>query len=302
MNHVAKRTITGLFVGGGIIALFLCCPLRGILPIVLALSTLAQLEFYQMTRKYEPVAWLGLLMGAVWIVAMGLWGFGVELFSDIAIYAIPALLLSFLVLCLVVLFSPGHQRPIGSIAVTMLGFLYVPFLLSFFLLTIQLPGEGFWLSPPTEGPASRAGLYTLLALVALAKFSDTGGFAFGMAFGRHKMCPTISPKKSWEGLAGSMIFAAATAAVFLAIARHFGWATHVPIWGMLSYPMALAVGAAAALVATASDLIESRFKREVEVKDSATFMPAGMGGFLDMLDSTLFIPALVYPILVSVMP
>ena len=138
--------------------------------------------------------------------------------------------------------------------------------------------------------------------MALAKFSDTGGFAFGMAFGRHKMCPTISPKKSWEGLAGSMIFAAATAAVFLAIARHFGWATHVPIWGMLSYPMALAVGAAAALVATASDLIESRFKREVEVKDSATFMPAGMGGFLDMLDSTLFIPALVYPILVSVMP
>ena len=55
----------------------------------------------------------------------------------------------------------------------------------------------------------------------------------------------------------------------------------------------------AALVATASDLIESRFKREVGVKDSATFMPAGMGGFLDMLDSTLFIPALAYPILLS---
>jgi phosphatidate cytidylyltransferase len=53
-------------------------------------------------------------------------------------------------------------------------------------------------------------------------------------------------------------------------------------------------------VATASDLIESRFKREVGVKDSATFMPAGMGGFLDMLDSTLFLPAIVYPLMIAV--
>ena len=51
-----------------------------------------------------------------------------------------------------------------------------------------------------------------------------------------------------------------------------------------------------ALAATAGDLIESRFKRECGVKDSATFMPAGMGGFLDMLDSIIFLPALVYPV------
>ena len=59
-------------------------------------------------------------------------------------------------------------------------------------------------------------------------------------------------------------------------------------------PDAAAVGALIALLATVGDLIESRFKRACGVKDSATFMPAGMGGFLDMFDSILFIPALLY--------
>jgi phosphatidate cytidylyltransferase len=295
MNHVAKRTFVGITVGLGIIALFLFCPLRGILPIVLALSTLAQLEFYQMTRRYEPVTWFGLLIGGVFVLSTGLFGFSPDIFA-LAFYFAPALVLAFLLLCLFVLFNARYKNPVGSISVTLLGFLYVPFLLSFFLLTTQFTGRGFW---GHEMWTSRAGLYTLLALIALAKFSDTGGFAFGLAFGKHKMCPSISPKKSWEGLAGSMVFAAATAVVFLWIARRFDWADAMPVWGSLSYPCMIAVGVAAALAATAGDLIESRFKREVGVKDSATFMPAGMGGFLDMLDSTLFLPALAYPLLLA---
>ena len=295
MNPVAKRTIAGLTVGLSIIALFLYCPLRGIMPIVFALSTLAQLEFYQMTRKYEPVTWFGLLAGGGFVLAAGLFGFNPDIFVLVFCF-VPALLLTFLLLCLFVLFNARYKNPLGSIAITLLGFFYVPLLLSFFLLTTQFTGRGFW---GQDMWTSRVGLYTLLALVALAKFSDTGGFAFGMAFGRHKMCPSISPKKSWEGLVGSMLFAAATAVVFLRIARHFGWADDIPAWGFLTYPRAVAFGAVAALVATASDLIESRFKREVGVKDSATFMPAGMGGFLDMLDSTLFIPALAYPLLLT---
>ena len=91
-----------------------------------------------------------------------------------------------------------------------------------------------------------------------------------------------------------MLFSAATACVFLALARRFGWGETVRLWSALTYPVAAACGAATALLATAGDLIESRFKRACGVKDSATFMPAGMGGFLDMFDSILFIPALVY--------
>ena len=188
--------------------------------------------------------------------------------------------------------TAASGKPISSVATTLLGFFYVPFLLGFFLLTVQLGARGVWGGVPDTW--TRHGLYTLLALVATAKFSDTGGFAFGMAFGKHKMCPTISPKKSWEGLVGSMLFSAATACVFLALARRFGWGETVRFWSVLTYPSACALGAATALLATVGDLIESRFKRACGVKDSATFMPAGMGGFLDMFDSILFIPALAY--------
>ena len=296
MNPILKRTLCGLGVGALVIGLFLYCPLRALMPIVLVLSTFAQLEFYMMVKKkYEPVTWFGLLMGAVCVVMSGVLGFGKGLMW-LGAFLYPALLASFAILCLIVLFRARYRNPVGSIAVTLMGFLYVPFLLSFFLLVPQLTCCP-WMD--VGAPESRAGLYTLFALIAVAKFSDTGGFAFGMAFGKHKMCPTISPKKSWEGLFGSMVFSAVTAAVMLALARHFEWGNDIKVWNMLTYPVAMGSGAVMALVATACDLIESRFKREFDVKDSSCFLPAGMGGLLDMFDSVLFIPALVYPFLVA---
>ena len=256
MNHVLKRTLTGLAVGAGVIAIFLWCPLRGVMPIVVVLSALVQLEFYQMAKVREPATVVGLLLGTAWLVAVGLYGFGDGLLSLAMVFPFALVLASFAV-CAWVLFQPRFTQPISAVATTLFGFLYVPFLLGFFLLVVQLGARGVWGGVPDTW--TRHGLYTLLALVATAKFSDTGGFAFGMAFGKHKMCPTISPKKSWEGLVGSMLFSAATA-----------------------------------LLATVGDLIESRFKRACGVKDSSTFMPAGMGGFLDMFDSILVIPAIAY--------
>ncbi len=305
MNPILKRTLSGLGVGALVIGLFLYCPLRALMPIILVLSTFAQLEFYMMAKKkYEPVTWFGLLMGAVLLVWVGFAGFNRAGFSVFVFFA-PALLLALFVLSLFVLFHSRYRNPVGSIAVTLMGFLYVPFLLSFFLLIAQLTGDGWWGFKSSLGHddawLSRAGLYTLFALIAVAKFSDTGGFAFGMAFGKHKMCPTISPKKSWEGLVGSMVFSAVTAAVMLAIARHFGWGQDIQFWNALTYPVAMGGGAVMALVATACDLIESRFKREFDVKDSSCFLPAGMGGLLDMFDSVLFIPALAYPFLLAFM-
>ena len=128
----------------------------------------------------------------------------------------------------------------------------------------------------------------MLYLIAIVKISDMGGFAFGvssaklMKGGNHKMCPTISPNKSWEGLAGSVIASCVLSCCFMPI-THF------------SCPKALAFGVTAALVGTFGDLVESKFKRWVGVKDSSTFMPAGMGGFLDMFDSLLFAPAVLLP-------
>jgi phosphatidate cytidylyltransferase len=133
--------------------------------------------------------------------------------------------------------------------------------------------------------ARRFGNAMLLYLIAIVKISDMGGFAFGVGamklFGRtHKLCPTISPNKSWEGLFGSVFASCVISCAFLPV-------THFVV------PKALAFGVAAAILGTAGDLVESKLKRWVGVKDSATFMPAGLGGFLDMFDSLLIAPAVL---------
>ena len=136
--------------------------------------------------------------------------------------------------------------------------------------------------------AVKFGNLWMLYLIAIVKFSDMGGFAFGMSSaklmkgGNHKLCPTISPNKSWEGLFGSVFASSVMSCAWMSF-THFG------------IGKALAFGVAAALVGTFGDLVESKFKRWVGVKDSATFMPAGLGGFLDMFDSLLFAPAALLP-------
>ena len=134
----------------------------------------------------------------------------------------------------------------------------------------------------------RLGNVMLLYVIAIVKFSDVGGFAFGltsaklMKGGNHKLCPTISPNKSWEGLFGS-IFASCLVSCSFMGATGFG------------VVKSLACGVTAALVGTAGDLVESKFKRWVGVKDSSTMkITNGMGGFLDMIDSLLFAPAVLY--------
>ncbi|WP_250027251.1 phosphatidate cytidylyltransferase [Actinoplanes maris] len=140
--------------------------------------------------------------------------------------------------------------------------IYVPFLLSFGVL-LQLPDAG-------EDGRWRV-LCTLLAVV----LSDTGGYAVGVFFGKHKMAPSISPGKTWEGFAGSLLSAAIGSALLL----HF--LLEIPFyWGLL-------FGALISVVAVAGDLAESMLKRDLGLKDMSNLLP-GHGGLMDRLDSILF--------------
>jgi phosphatidate cytidylyltransferase len=136
---------------------------------------------------------------------------------------------------------------------------YVPFLGGFAAL----------LATPDDG-ARR--VFTMVTLVVL---SDTGGYVSGVLFGRHPMAPSVSPKKSWEGLAGSLVACGVGGAVLLGLFFHvwFGWGA---LFGL---------GIAAA--ATVGDLGESLFKRDLGVKDMSRLLP-GHGGLMDRLDSVLF--------------
>lgn len=114
----------------------------------------------------------------------------------------------------------------------------------------------------------------VLCLMLGVVFSDIGGYAAGVLFGKHPMVPAISPKKSWEGFAGSLI--SGTAAAVLAVT----FLLDKPPW------VGIPLGIMLVVTGTLGDLIESQVKRDLGIKDMGTLLP-GHGGLMDRLDSVL---------------
>jgi phosphatidate cytidylyltransferase len=147
---------------------------------------------------------------------------------------------------------------VSDAAASLLIIAYVPLLGSFAALMLA-EGQGV------------ARVVTFLLIVVM---SDTGGYIAGVLFGKHPMAPKISPKKSWEGVAGSLILGTA-AGICMAI-----FALDVPFW------VGIILGVRLVAVGTCGDLIESMIKRDLGIKDMSSFLP-GHGGVMDRLDSLL---------------
>lgn len=164
----------------------------------------------------------------------------------------------------------GYQRDIGAAALIMV---YVPFLLGF-AAPLTTPEDGQW---------------RIVATLAAVVLSDTGGFVAGVLFGRHPMAPVISPKKSWEGFAGSVVAAGAGSAAIL-------WALLdvAPWWGAV-------FGVVIAVAAVLGDLAESLLKRDLGIKDMSNILP-GHGGIMDRLDSIVFAVPTAYLLLSVLAP
>ncbi|MDJ0975750.1 MAG: phosphatidate cytidylyltransferase [Planctomycetota bacterium] len=139
---------------------------------------------------------------------------------------------------------------------------------------------GLLFSAMTEIASGPEGAMRCLFVVLVAKCSDMGGWLVGKPFGKHKMVPTVSPGKSWEGTAGGIAMSVA-AAVFLpsllGLELESGWS----VAGQVGFGVLLAV------VSILAGVTQSGFKRRVDAKDSSTLIPE-MGGVLDMIDSLLF--------------
>ena len=129
------------------------------------------------------------------------------------------------------------------------------------------------------GPAGGAGL--LLFLVALTQFNDVAQFTWGKLFGKHKITPTVSPKKTWEGFLGGLL----TTTVLAAFAG--------PILTPMSAPWSALAGAIIALSGFLGDVTISAFKRDLGVKDSGGLIP-GHGGILDRVDSLTYSAPIFY--------
>lgn len=126
-----------------------------------------------------------------------------------------------------------------------------------------------------EGP------FLLFAFVLVVALGDIGAYFVGVARGKHKIAPSISPAKSWEGLAGGLAMALlAGGLVSFVLAR-------------VDVSEGLGLSLIVALLALPGDLAESMVKREIGTKDSGSILP-GHGGFLDRLDAILFTAPIVY--------
>ena len=135
---------------------------------------------------------------------------------------------------------------------------YVPFLGSFAVLLTAKEGGEWW----------------TLAFLILVIATDTGAYVSGLSFGKHPMAPKISPKKTWEGFAGSVVVAL-VAGILLAV-----------FMIDMTWYFGIVFGLTIVATATIGDLTESLIKRDLGIKDISTWLP-GHGGFLDRLDSVL---------------
>ena len=133
---------------------------------------------------------------------------------------------------------------------------------------------------------------SILILIAFCFIwiSDTGAYMVGSLIGKHKMCPRISPKKSWEGLCGGLALCGVIGFVLPSVAAAAGFPGAIPAFSAIEYAL---IGVAIGVLSTLGDLVESLIKRSVGVKDSGVFLP-GHGGALDRIDSLLLVaPALL---------
>jgi phosphatidate cytidylyltransferase len=137
--------------------------------------------------------------------------------------------------------------------------------------------------------ARTSGARQALIFIVLAICSDIGGYAAGVLIGRHPLAKAISPKKTWEGLAGSVAACLAAGAILLP------WLLSAHVW------QGLVLGAAAAAAATLGDLAESMIKRDLQIKDMGHVLP-GHGGILDRIDSMLIVAPVVWLLLTVFVP
>ena len=159
---------------------------------------------------------------------------------------------------------PGYVQTATASIFTLV---YVPFLGSFVALLLAEGGA-------TDFERWDAGVLGIIVFILVTIASDIGGYAAGVVFGRHPMAPVISPKKSWEGFAGSVLCCVVVGYLLVVHLLDGQW------W------VGVALGLIAVVMATLGDLCESVIKRDLGVKDMSQVIP-GHGGLMDRLDSLL---------------
>jgi phosphatidate cytidylyltransferase len=237
--------------------------------LISAVAVLTLREFYEMVHRMglDPFDKFGMTLGALLMLA--------PYYAPVLLPAAPELAAPGTILAAaVVVFALrilGERQPhnrVETLAWSLFGVLYVPFMLSFLVRIAVLPG-----------PDPKTGLLLMIWIIAVSKFCDVGALLSGLAFGRTKMAPNISPKKTWEGAIGGVVISAGVGAAVAHFLGHYYPAAFSPL-------LAAAIAVPIAILAIVSDLIESVIKRRADTKDTGAAIP-GIGGIFDLSDSLI---------------
>ena len=256
-----KRTITGVVLIAVLVVVMLLLPAwcTGVLLSVMA--AVASQELLKTTGLVENTH----LIGAATVAAVNVvwWCF----FGMHYVWALMVLLV-FVAVCFGELLRTHGKLPFAQVTVTMAAGLMVPFLLSA-LVRIRIMENG---------------VFFIAAPFVMAFMTDTGAYLIGCAFGRHKLCPIISPKKTVEGLFGGILGGIAGMIAYGFVLQHFFGFT-------INYLYAVLYGILGAGGATFGDLMFSVIKRQTGIKDYGKLLP-GHGGILDRFDSVTVVAPL----------
>ncbi len=255
---------------------------------VMFIALIAQLEFYDIAKnlhpKGAPYQWIGLLTGMLscWFI-----------YDGFTFALLPLLIVAILLIGTINVIRGPVENSIYRLATTLFGIIYIPWTIGHLLLvrtlTLKEPQIASrlviflteLLGIDNTSYYFQGGRFVLLVMISVWS-CDTMAYFIGKSFGKHKLAPLVSPKKSIEGAIGGFIFT-----IIGLIGAKYWFAS------FLAWRDIFLLGALIGVVAQFGDLIESLLKRDANIKDTSTAIP-GHGGILDRFDGMLFVAPLVY--------
>jgi phosphatidate cytidylyltransferase len=264
----SARLITAVVVLPFLIASILVPWLKWLfVALAIAAMALALFEFYVLAKQrgLNPDTAAGFL-GATALVVIAT--FPPDVYNLLLVQFVLILLTAGTLVAATLRGAP-FDKMLASVGSTILGVLYIA-LLGSYLVSLRM----------FHDQAAAAHLLSFFFLVLMG--GDAGAYYIGRAFGKRKLAPSISPGKTWEGVAGGIAAALAMAAL-----AHFWFFRELPL--KLALPLAVVM----TIIGILGDLAESALKRGAGAKDAANILP-GHGGLLDRLDSLLFNAPLIY--------
>lgn len=265
-----KRTITGIALIAVLVAVLLCLPK---VFTALLLSFMVAMAAEELLRTTGLVTDTYLVSSACTTAIFVVW----LCYAGLPYPYWLALLLAFTVICFFQALRSGGQLPVQQVAMTMVAGLLIPFLLAA-LVRIRIMENG---------------VFFIAAPFVMAFMPDTGAYLIGCAFGKHKLCPVISPKKTVEGLFGGFLGGIVGMIVYGLVLQYvFGFT--------VNYLFAVIYGVLGAGFATFGDLMFSVIKRQTGIKDYGKLLP-GHGGILDRFDSVTIVAPLA-EVLLLILP